>query len=202
MWPFDLLGEKQRLAVTIQDCTAGMAPQFDTARQAFSSRYEFEKCLGSKSTVLFLFGFVLFFAGKHGIKSQELIWAVTVKSFANVLGDRLSGSAISGLQQALRNEEEGQWIDEGVNAAKFYENERLPLLAYFLEGMAEPYTQCAHEGGKYPDSATTTKPPDPSVGHLKVVIKCPNCGQKMRAPSGMHLDINCPACGGGFRMFT
>ncbi len=46
------------------------------------------------------------------------------------------------------------------------------------------------------------KPPAPSAAGDKVVVRCSNCSQQLRVPSGKGGTIKCPSCGQAFKAAT
>jgi hypothetical protein len=46
------------------------------------------------------------------------------------------------------------------------------------------------------------KPPAPPASADKVVVRCSNCSQQLRAPSGKGGTIKCPSCGQAFKAAT
>jgi hypothetical protein len=47
-----------------------------------------------------------------------------------------------------------------------------------------------------------TRIPISRGNEMKRVLSCPRCGQQLRVPSDMHLNITCPKCNQVFRAFT
>lgn len=133
---FGILSGKNKLPAVVSDSAAGIKPQIEAALQFYSSAAAFESKLASGNTAAFLHGFVLYFASKHGVKAPEQLWAATVQTFDKVFGGSLSEAIVMSLQRALREGTADHWISEGAGAAKYFDSDRLNLLASFLEGGA------------------------------------------------------------------
>lgn len=80
----DLFRGKNKLPIVVQESIAAMKPQIDAARTSYSSAAAYEARLVSDSTTMFLHGFILLFAAKHGVSAPEHRWAATVQTFQQV----------------------------------------------------------------------------------------------------------------------
>ena len=131
---FGLFSSKDKIPSAVNDSQQAITPQLTDVHGKYSSPQMFEDALGSSSTLLFIHGFVCYFAQKHRLHRPEDIWAVNVLTFEEVFGKQLGTKFILGLQRALHEAGASEWIEEGKNAARYYDKEKMHLLAAFLEG--------------------------------------------------------------------
>lgn len=128
--------KKDKIPLSVSDASSAITQQLDSARSKYSSKESFEDALASSNVLLFIHGFICYFVTKHGLKRPEQIWAVNVLTLEGSFGRELGTRLILALQRALHEAENSRWIDEGGNAARFFDKEKMKLLAAFLEGAA------------------------------------------------------------------
>jgi hypothetical protein len=128
---------QDRIPLAVSDSHQAISPQLAAVRAKYSSEQAFEDALASSSILLFIHGFVCYFAQKHGLGRPEYIWAVNVQAFEEAFGKQLGTRLILGLQRALHEADDVQWIEEGEKAARYFDKEKLHLLAAFLERAAQ-----------------------------------------------------------------
>lgn len=136
MGMFGLFSGKEKISSAVSDSHRAISPQLKAARAKYSAPQAFEDSLGSSSVLLFIHGFVNYFAMKHGLRRPEYVWAVNVQTFEQVFGKPLGNKLILGLQRSLEEADTPRWVEEGETAARHFDKENMQLLAAFLEGAA------------------------------------------------------------------
>lgn len=134
MWPFS---KKANPTEAVTAAIEALRCQIDDlgALCALAGR-ESSDVLEGSATLAFLFGFVDFFAQKHGVRQQRARIDVAVSVFRGVFGDTQGIRMFGALQDALAASNATRWTGEGFNAARYYEADGMKLVREYLKGAA------------------------------------------------------------------
>lgn len=132
---FRLFSKTKRIPTAVAEAVASLSHQIHAARKFFPTEHSLEETLKSSNVLLFVHGFISYYAIKHGLNSSTHVWTVTIKTMEDTFSSGLGNTMILALQGALHHPEYNPtWFDEGVGAANYADTKGMTLLASFLQG--------------------------------------------------------------------
>jgi hypothetical protein len=133
---FGWFSNEDKIPLAVADAKNAICVQVEAVRVKYSSRESLEQKLGDDEVVLFIHGFVNYYARRHRLRRPEFIWVTNVRAFEAAFGFSLGSRMILTLQKSLADSDALPWVKEGWNAAYYFAKRDLALLAAFLEGGA------------------------------------------------------------------